>query len=100
MSQTNLLYNLMRDNEPHRTDEIVNKVYGQGLSLARVGARIYDLKKKYGVDVKGWHDPENPALYWYQLKTASQEAPQRTQPDRVDVWLSQWKPEVKLKTLW
>jgi hypothetical protein len=38
--------------------------------LARVGARIHDIKHKKlapGWTIKGWHDPEIPALYFYQL---------------------------------
>jgi hypothetical protein len=39
-SQTQRLYEPPLDGKSHRTDEIVEKVYGQGLSLSRVGARI------------------------------------------------------------
>jgi hypothetical protein len=31
---------------------VVEKIYGAGLSLSRVGARIYDVQKKYGVKIK------------------------------------------------
>ena len=68
MSQTDRLYNLLLDGRPHRTDEIVREVYGPGLSLSRVGARIWDIKKKYGVEICGWKDKKVPTLYWYQLK--------------------------------
>ena len=66
-SQTEKLYDLMSDGEPHRTDEIVRKVYGFGMSLARVGARIYDIKRKFNLNIIGWHDEKNHALYWYQI---------------------------------
>ena len=66
-SQTDRLYNFLSDEKPHRTDEIVNVIYGPGLSLARVGARIWDIQQKYRVKIEGWHDKERPALYWYQL---------------------------------
>jgi hypothetical protein len=66
-SQTQRLYELLLDGKSHRTDEIVEKIYGSGLSLSRVGARIYDVQKKYGVKIKGWHDTENPKLYWYGI---------------------------------
>jgi hypothetical protein len=66
ISQTTRLYNLLLDGNPHRTDEIVNKIYSGG-SLARVGARIWDIQKKYGVKIIGWHDFETPKLYWYQI---------------------------------
>lgn len=68
MSQAQKLHTLLSDGLPHRTDEIVREVYGEGMSLARVGARIWDIKKKYGVRIDGWHDKENAALYWYQMK--------------------------------
>jgi hypothetical protein len=66
-SQTQRLYELLLDGKSHRTDEIVAKIYGQGLSLSRVGARIYDVQKKYKVKIKGWHDTDNPKLYWYGI---------------------------------
>ncbi|CAG0941186.1 hypothetical protein BROC_01325 [Candidatus Brocadiaceae bacterium] len=66
LSQTSKLYELLSDGNPHRTDEIVNKTYSGG-SLARVGARIWDIQKKYGVKIRGWHDSMNPKLYWYQI---------------------------------
>lgn len=68
LSQTEILYNLLKDGQPHRTDEIQDKVYGGShLGLARVGARIYDVKRKYGIEINGWHDEDNPRLYWYQM---------------------------------
>ncbi|HTA21936.1 MAG TPA: hypothetical protein VK763_00265 [Terriglobales bacterium] len=66
-TQTQRLYELLLDGKSHRSDEIVEKIYGTGLSLARVGARVYDVQKKYGVKIKGWHDPQNPKLYWYGI---------------------------------
>jgi hypothetical protein len=82
-SQTERLYNLLSDNQPHRTDEIVRVVYpsanycpecgrGDMKSLARVGARVADLKDgkwrgKTECLIRGWHDPKNQALYWYQM---------------------------------
>lgn len=67
-SQTEKLYELLSDGLPHRTDEIMEKVYGSDhLGLARCGARIYDLKKKYGVEITGRKDTVNPSLYWYQM---------------------------------
>lgn len=67
-SQTEKLYELLSDGLPHRTDEIMEKIYGGShLGLARVGARIYDIKKKYDVSIQGWKDKDNEALYWYQI---------------------------------
>lgn len=68
-SQVDKLHRLLADFQPHRTDEIVDKVYGSGLSLSRVGARIFDLKKRLpqGWTIKGWHDKDQATLYWYRL---------------------------------
>lgn len=73
-SQVEKLESLMSDYQPHRTDEIVEKVYGPGLSLARVGARIYDLRKRLpdSLTIRGWHDKDNPALFWYQVVPCGQ----------------------------
>lgn len=71
MTQTQRLYAILRDGHPHRTDELVARVYGsRHAGLARVGARVLDVKKKYGVNVIGWHDKGNQALYWYQLSVS------------------------------
>jgi len=66
-SQTDRLYDLLKDCHPHRTDEIVQKIYSGG-ALARVGARIWDVQKRYGVKIDGHHDLENPKLYWYCMR--------------------------------
>ena len=69
MSQTQKLYNLLSDGEPHRTDQIMKVVYGDShLGLARVGARIWDIKSKYNVEIESWKDKEIPSLWWYQIK--------------------------------
>ena len=73
MSQANKIYDLLKDGRPHRTDEIMAVCYGGShLGLARIGARIWDLKKQ-GHDFNGWKDKNNPALYWYQLKEKTSE---------------------------
>jgi hypothetical protein len=47
---------------------ILNEVYGsEHLGIARIGARIADIKKKYGVKIKGYKDETTPSLYWYQI---------------------------------
>lgn len=77
-SQKQKLYELLKDGRPHRTDEICRVVYGEGkicptcrrreyLSLSRVGARVWDLKKD-GHEINGWKDKDNSALYWYQME--------------------------------
>jgi hypothetical protein len=76
-TQAARLYLLLQDHQPHRTDEIVTRVYASRMSLSRVAARIYDIKRTHGLKIDGWHDPDNPALYWYQLKgKASDIAPE------------------------
>lgn len=81
-SQTNLLYNLLQDGQPHSTIEIMERVYGGShLGLARAGARINDLVNlgyvfldKYGHEIigsgvkRGWKDEHNPTIYWYRMK--------------------------------
>ena len=67
MSQTQKILTLLSDKRAHRTDEFLEKCYGNNhLGLARLGARIYDLKRK-GHLIVGWKDKDNPTLYWYQL---------------------------------
>jgi hypothetical protein len=68
-AQTDKLYQLLLDGKPHRTDEIQISVYGAAhLGVARIGARIFDLQKKYGVKVSGWKDKIRPSLYWYKME--------------------------------
>ena len=80
-SQKQRLLELLLDFQPHKTPEIVEKVYGNSsLSLSRVGARINDLCKDYGLEfvddrrfpngsvMHGHKDKDNPKIYWYQLK--------------------------------
>ncbi len=68
-SQTKKLYELLKDGLPHRTDEILEKVYGNNhLGLARVGSRIFDLRSA-GHDIIGKKDENTPSLYWYQLES-------------------------------
>lgn len=67
-SQAERLYNLLQDGQAHSTIEIMERVYGNDhLGLARVGARIYDVKKRYGVEVEGRKDNERKSIYWYRL---------------------------------
>jgi hypothetical protein len=66
MSQTQKLQELLSDNLPHSTIEIMEYVYGSNhLGLARIGARVYDLIHKDSFKIVGWHDDENPTVYWY-----------------------------------
>jgi len=80
LSQAERLYNLLSDGRPHRTDEILARVYGSAhCGIARIGARIWDIKKKYGVNIKCTPDDENKTLYWYRMEIsapASQQKPE------------------------
>ena len=67
MTQAARLLQLLKDFRPHRTDEILREVYGsEHLGIARIGARIADLKK-LGHHIIGYHDPQNQKLYFYKL---------------------------------
>src|SRR3990172_10029952 len=75
-SQTDRLYYLLKDGQPHRTDEVCQIVYGNShLGLARISARIWDIKKKYNLNITGWRDKINPTLYWYQIEKIKLEQP-------------------------
>ncbi|MFA6097578.1 MAG: hypothetical protein WC788_08215 [Candidatus Paceibacterota bacterium] len=68
-SQTQKVYELLKDGKAHRTDEIMALCYGSDhLGLARIGARIFDIKREYGVEIEGWKDETTPSLFWYQMK--------------------------------
>ncbi len=68
MSQLLALYEALQDKKPHSNFELVGEVYHfKGPSIARLGARIFDLKRKYGLDIQGWKDTSDPRKYWYQL---------------------------------
>lgn len=71
MSQKDSLFLLLNDGEPHSTVEILEVVYGGShLGLARVGARVYDLRRE-GYEIEGWKDKQNPTIYWYQMKVSA-----------------------------
>ncbi len=57
MTQTERLRALLDDGQPHDTVEIMQRVYGgDHLGLARVGARIFDIRKAlppgYSIETK------------------------------------------------
>lgn len=72
-SQNKRLYELLSDGEAHSTTEIQEKVYGSDhLGLARVGARVNDLKNgkwsgKTMCEIDGFDDENNQSVYWYQM---------------------------------
>lgn len=69
MSQVSDMYALLSDYKPHSTKEILKEVYGNShLGIARIGARIYDIKDKYRVQIKSWQDPLKHSIWWYQMQ--------------------------------
>lgn len=67
MSQATQLLELLSDNRWHSTVEIMERVYGGShLGIARIGARIFDLKAK-GHTIEGKRHPENPTIFLYRL---------------------------------
>lgn len=69
MSQNDSLYRILSDGLPHRADNLVVSVYGfcDGVRLARLSARVYDVKMKHSVEINSWPDKGNKKLWWYQL---------------------------------
>jgi hypothetical protein len=68
-SQTQKLYELLKDGERHSTREIQIFVYGSDhLGSARIAARIADLRKE-GHDIpNAERDEHDPTVYWYRMK--------------------------------
>lgn len=68
LSQKIRLYQLLSDGKPHRTDEILEKVYGAShLGVARIASRIHDLRKQENLDIISYREPQKPSLWVYQL---------------------------------
>ena len=73
MTQCERLWALMSDYKAHRVDEILEVVYTQdGPSIARVSARLWDLRQMKGLKLKRWRDPHKKTLYWYQFLRPSE----------------------------
>ena len=68
VSQTTKLFDLLSDGEPHSTIEIMKKVYGGShLGIARIGARIHDLRSA-GHEITGLRDDHRQSIYWYKMQ--------------------------------
>lgn len=70
MSQLRRLKELLSDNKWHRTDEIARVVYATpegAVTVSRIGARIFDLKKKFNAQVDSKPDHEQPSLWLYRM---------------------------------
>lgn len=67
MSQASKLLALLSDHRWHSTIDIMERVYGGShLGIARIGARVFDLRAR-GHEIEGKKHPENPAIYLYRL---------------------------------
>ena len=83
MSQTEKLYSILQDGQPHRVDELLDRVYGviEGFAVARFCARIFDLKRRYRVEIKSWPDSSNRKLWVYQMVKEYEKKAQRKEFD-------------------
>lgn len=73
MSLAEVIFQILKDGKPHSNYELVGNVWQknrgyQGPSIARLGARIYDIKQTYGVTINGEFDPDDRRKYWYTMK--------------------------------
>ena len=70
LSQTDRLYNLLSDGEPHSTVEILNKIYGVGHSgYANIHGRVTDVRRKYKpIEIINFRDDKIKSLTYYQIK--------------------------------
>ncbi len=68
MAQLKRLRDFLSDGRPHDTPSIMREVYGdEHLGIARVGARIHDLRHKHGLTIRAWRDETRRTVTWYQL---------------------------------
>lgn len=83
-SSVDRIYEILKDGQPHRSDEITTELFGtadtQKTGLFRLGARIWDIKKDYKVEIKGYKDKDNPKLYWYQIINFEPARPEVKEP--------------------
>jgi hypothetical protein len=68
ISQTERLYNLLSDGEPHSTVEILNRIYGvDHAGYANIHGRITDIRKKYHLNIINFKDDNTKTLTYYQI---------------------------------
>lgn len=69
MTQTEKLIAVLSDLAPHRSDRLVDAVYGPGCALARLAARAHNAKAKLSPNwtIRVYKAPENPKLHYYQI---------------------------------
>lgn len=67
-SQTTEILNVLSDHMAHSSFELVERVYhANGPTLARLGARIWDLRQK-GWRIDSWRDQVDRSKHWYCLR--------------------------------
>lgn len=75
MSQASIMYELLSDCEKHRTDEILDKVYGLDFrGVARIASRVHEIRTKHSRVVNNFPDPEHPSLTFYQMEPSFKES--------------------------
>lgn len=80
MSQVNRLLQILEDGKPHSSFDLAREIYNSdGPSLARLGARVWDVKKK-GYAIRSWKDKDNPKKHWYQLAPSAGSSATRNVP--------------------
>ena len=69
MTQTDKLFEILKDGKAHRADELLREVYAiqEGPTVARLSARKLDVENKFGVEITSWSDPNNRKLWFYRL---------------------------------
>lgn len=87
MSQTEKLYTLLLSGEWVTTVQIMELVYGGShLGLARVGARIFDIKKRPDVERIESRKSKEAETVWEYRMTLRKEVP--TEFDFVKSWVA------------
>ena len=69
LSQAQKLYTILQDGNWHCSFDLVQQVYnvGDGPTLARLGARIWDVKQKFGVAIESRPDPFRQRAWQYRI---------------------------------
>ncbi len=81
-SQTDRLLDLLNDGQWHSTPDILAAVYGsEHLGIARIGARVKDLKDR-GFEIESRRDDMHKTVWHYRL-VSGPKAPPRLVPQQV-----------------
>ena len=75
ISQVERMYNLLKDGQAYRTDQIQLLIYGgDHLGTAAIAQRISNIRKRYNIEIKCWSDKEIQSLSWYQIISKPEQA--------------------------